>query len=176
MPSLITGEDLMDVRYINPFIASIKNVFSTMVQTEVTIGKPALRSDHDQSVDVSGVIGLSGDITGAVVLGFSSEVACKIASTFAGIDMTLDHPDFTDAIGELANMVAGNAKKDFTGHNVSISLPSVIVGAGHLVSQLKASPTLVIPCNSPAGSFNVEVALVVHKAPVAETEVATAGA
>ncbi len=165
----------MDVRYINPFIASIKNVFSTMVQTEVTVGKPVLKPTNDRAVDVSSVIGLSGDIVGAVVLGFSCDVACKLASTFAGIEMTLDHADFSDAIGELANMVAGNAKKDFTGHDVSISLPSVIVGKGHHVSQLKTSPRLVIPCSSAAGSFDVEIAMVVKKAPVTETEVAVAG-
>ncbi|MFQ5489213.1 MAG: chemotaxis protein CheX [Phycisphaerae bacterium] len=153
----------MDVRYINPFIAAIKNVFSTMVNTQVAVGKPMLRPDQIKSADVSGVIGLSGDVTGAVVLSFPLDVACKVASKFAGVELHSDHPDFTDAIGELANMIAGNAKKDFTGLSVSISLPSVICGHGHVVTQSVAAPQLMIPCNTDIGSFYVEVAMVVEK-------------
>ena len=63
------------------------------------------------------------------------------------------------AKSKLANMVAGNAKKDFTGFNVSISLPSVIIGAKHKLSQSKVSPFLVIPCQSQFGNFNLEVAI-----------------
>ena len=165
----------MDVRFINPFISAIRNVFSTMVRTEVTIGKPQVRPGDLCSADVSGVIGLSGDATGAVVLSFPKVVACKIASMFAGAELSLEHPDFTDAIGELANMVAGNAKKDFSGLNVSISLPSVIVGAGHQVSQLRNSVQLVIPCQTPMGPFNVEVAMVAHKKAAAQNRPAAVG-
>jgi chemotaxis protein CheX len=154
----------MDVRFINPFVSSIKNVFGTMVRAEVSIGKPRIRPGQARSADVSGVIGLSGDAMGAVVLSFPAQVASRIASSFAGTEISSEHEDFTDAIGELANMVAGNAKKDFDGLNVSISLPSVIVGAGHVVSQSpKASPQLVFPCQSPFGPFEVEVAMVVDK-------------
>ncbi len=164
-------ESVMDVRFINPFIAAIKNVFSTMVKTDVTIGKPMIRPGDHRSADVSGVIGLSGDVAGAVVLSFPKEVACRLASAFAGTELTVDDEDFTDAIGELANMVAGNAKKDLSGFSVSISLPSVIVGAGHTVSQsAKAGPQLVIPCQSPFGPFEVEVAMVAKKSAVAELE------
>ncbi len=166
----------MDVRFINPFISSIRNVFATMVHTEVTIGKPTIRTAELRSADVSGVIGLSGDALGAVVLSFPAAVATKIASLFAGIEMDLRHEDFSDAVGELANMVAGNAKKDFTGMNVSISLPSVIIGAGHQVCQLKNSPQLVIPCQTPMGPFNVEVALVVKQKAANQPKAAAVGA
>ena len=166
----------MDVRFINPFIMAIKNVFSTMVRTEVTVGKPQVRTAELRSADVSGVIGLSGDATGAVVLSFPRVVACKVASMFAGAELTPEDEDFADAIGELANMIAGNAKKDFGGVAVTISLPSVIVGAGHQVSQLRASPQLVIPCQTPMGPFNVEVAMLVPKKGAAQPETEAVGA
>lgn len=166
----------MDVRFINPFISSIGNVFKTMLGVDVKIGKPLLKQEDLQSADVSGVIGLSGDVQGCVVLSFSEESACKIAGTFAGMDMDLAHPDFADAVGELINMVAGNAKKDFPGVQVSISLPSVITGAGHTLSQSKASPFLVIPCQTPLGSFCVEVALIAENAQATATPATVSGA
>ncbi len=153
----------MDVKFINPFVTAISRVFETMVGTEVKVGKPLLKQAALISAEVSGIIGLSGDVQGCVVLSFPGDVASKAASRFAGTELTIDHPDFTDAVGELANMVAGNAKKDFPGCNVSISLPSVIIGPGHTVSQSKSSPFLIIPCETDIGRFNVEVALVTKK-------------
>ena len=144
----------MDVRFINPFVASIQNVFETMVNTKVKVGRPQVKRAGLVSAEVSGIIGLSGDAQGCVVLSFSTGVACKAASAFAGKELTVTHPDFADAIGELANMVAGNAKKDFPGCQVRISLPSVVIGPGHAVSQSKNSPFLVIPCETEFGPFD----------------------
>jgi len=155
----------MDVKFINAFVGSIINVFKTMLDEDVKVDKPVLKKDELVTAEVSGIIGLSGEVQGSVVLSFEADVACKIASQFAGADMTIDSADFSDAIGELANMVAGNAKKDFTGYDASISLPSVIIGKGHKVSQSKAWPYLVIPCSTDMGTFNVEVAINTVKAP-----------
>jgi chemotaxis protein CheX len=157
----------MDVRFINPFVTAIQSVFKTMVSTEVQIKKPYMKSEVVASADVSGVIGFSGDASGCVVLSFPKDVACKAASAFAGVEIDENHPDFADAVGELANMIAGNAKKDFVGMNVSISLPSVILGADHVVSQSRTCPRLVIPCGTALGSFYVEVGMIVDKAKIA---------
>ncbi len=153
----------MDVKYINPFMGAIKNVMQTMLNLDVDFGKPHLRHDEDVSHDVSGIIGLSGDAVGAVIISFPRTSAMKIASIFACTSFTDTDEDFADAIGELANMIAGNAKKDLEGLNVSISIPSVIIGHGHEVKATRAVPRLIIPCSTPAGSFVVEVGLKVIK-------------
>ena len=64
--------------------------------------------------------------------------------------------DFADAIGELCNMFAGNAKKDF-GLTAGIGIPNVIVGSGHSVSRMSDVPCVVIPCSCEFGGFAVEV-------------------
>lgn len=153
----------MDVRFINPFISATTAVFRTMVHMEVTVRKPHMITEPGTRSDVSGVIGFSGDASGCVVLSFPTDVACQAASAFAGVPIDESHPDFSDAIGELVNMVAGNAKKDFVGMNVSISLPSVIVGKGHTVSSSKICPRLVLPCETVCGPFEVEVGMIVGK-------------
>ena len=166
----------MDVRYINPFVASICNVFETMIGMPVTVGKPALKQDQTAYTDVSGVIGFSGDATGSVVLAFSFDTAAKIATAFAGMDITPDHPDFADAMGELANMVAGGAKSKFEGLKVNISLPNVITGSDHSVCASKTTPRIVLPCSTEAGSFFVEIGMVVEKKTVGSNQAAAVGA
>jgi chemotaxis protein CheX len=64
--------------------------------------------------------------------------------------------DFTDAVGELANMIAGGAKKHL-GNAASITVPSVIIGKGHQIARLSDVPCLVIPCTTAAGDFAVEI-------------------
>lgn len=150
----------MDVRYINPFVTSILNTFDRMCHIKVSVGKPELKTGDDPLSDVSSIIGFSGDAAGSVVLHFSFDTASKIATAFAGIEIDQNHDDFADAIGELANMIAGGAKSQFEGLNISISLPNVIVGRDHNVSASKNAPRLVIPCSTAKGTFHVEIGMV----------------
>ena len=149
----------MDVKCINPFMAAIKNVFKTMLNLDILFRKPPIKTQEAISHDVSGIIGLSGEVVGAVIVSFPKFSAIRIASTFAGVSLSDTDDDFADAIGELANMIAGNAKKDLDGLNIMISTPSVVIGSGHEVKNSKAVPRLIIPCSCVMGSFVVEVGM-----------------
>jgi chemotaxis protein CheX len=149
----------MDVQYVNSFVRSITHVFETMVHTKVHVGNPFVKSDSNALTDIAGVIGVSGDVTGCVVLSFPETAAKKVVSAFAGVELDRHDPDFADAIGELANMVAGNAKKELIGMNVSVSLPSVIIDRQHAVSYSPSVPRVIIPCETAFGLLYVEIGL-----------------
>ena len=70
----------------------------------------------------------------------------------------------TDAVGELANIIAGAAKADLQGLNVTISLPSVVVGTNHKVTTPKDIPSIVIPFSCTHGEFVVEVCIALTEA------------
>lgn len=149
----------MDQSYIIPFIKSVQNVFETMLQLPVQVAKPSLRQNGEPSYDVSGIIGMSGDVEGTVVLSFPTATAERVVSVFTGTELAHTHADFADAVGELVNMVSGGAKAQFTGKKVSISCPSVVIGKGHMVFGRKDVVAICIPCQSDLGDFNVEVSL-----------------
>jgi len=153
----------MDVRLINPFIAGIKNVFMTMLNTDIIISKPRLKEKDESGSEVSAIIGFSGDAVGSVALCFSLRTAAKAASKFAGEDVGRDHPCFADALGELANMVAGHAKSKLQGVSASISLPRVIVGRRMELLESESTPVLVLPCDSSLGRFTTEVTISMAK-------------
>lgn len=157
----------MDPAFITPFIASIQNVFSTMMQLRVDIGTPAIKKDPAPTYDVSGIIGMSGDVTGSVTLSFPMATAKNVVALFAGAAVEPGTPDFADAIGELVNMVSGNAKGQFNGKKVAISCPSVVVGTNHLVARQKDIPCIAIPCKTDCGDLVIEIVI---------REVASAGA
>jgi chemotaxis protein CheX len=143
-------------RLVVHFVTSIQEVLRTMAGVAVTVGTPALKKDPIPSYDVSGIIGFSGEFVGSMVLSFQQATAVAIASSFAGVPIAPDSPDFADAVGELANMIAGSAKASFGG-GTNISVPSIILGSGHTVARLHDVPCLVIPCHTSAGEFAVEV-------------------
>lgn len=149
----------MDPRYITPFIASIKNVFSTMMQLEVRVEEPTLKELHTAKYDASAIIGLSGEVVGSVILSLPGDTAERVAGLFTGTEMSLQHPDFPDAIGELVNMIAGGAKAQFPLKSVSISTPSVILGEHHSVLKQKEIQSIVIPCTTDCGELAIEVAV-----------------
>ena len=162
----------MQPEYITPFISSIQNVFGTMLQLPVQIGEPSIKNSPTTSYDVSGIIGMSGDVTGSVVLSFPLEAAERMVSLFCGMELPSDSPDFPDAIGELVNMVSGGAKAQFDGKTVSITTPSVVIGANHRINVPSDTPVIVIPCQTDCGEVALEIAI--KESPVAAS--ADAGA
>ena len=70
----------MDVKYINPFLAALGNVFETMVNVPFNLGKPHVKGEKVPTYEVSGIIGLSGGITGCVVISLSKQVALQLAA------------------------------------------------------------------------------------------------
>lgn len=165
----------MDPAFITPFIASIQNVFSTMMQLGVNIGDPRIKDSPGTTYDVSGIIGMSGDVIGSVVLSFPAATAARLVSLFTGTEMKSDNPDFPDAIGELANMVSGNAKGMFAGkRKVQISVPNVVIGPNHTVARPRDIPCIVIPCVTDCGDFVVEVCIQERPASAAAAPVAAA--
>jgi chemotaxis protein CheX len=146
----------LDSKLILPFVQSTLNVFTTMVKVKPEVGKPHLKEGPGTTYDVSGVIGFSGDIVGSVVLSFQFETAKKMVNGLVGMEIDPSSSDFADAVGELANMIAGNAKKDL-GILANIAVPTVIIGQGHVIGRLSGVPCVVIPCRTSAGEFAVEV-------------------
>ncbi len=152
----VKTEISINPKLIKAFVQATQNVLSTMIGLESTINKPTLKTEPAPSYDVSGIVGFSGEVKGSVVISLRQETAIKIVEAFTYEKLDLKSEEFADAIGELSNMIAGNAKKDF-GLDASISIPNVIVGTGHTISRLSGVPCVIIPCTSPMGDFAVEV-------------------
>ncbi|MCG3136228.1 MAG: hypothetical protein HJJLKODD_00054 [Phycisphaerae bacterium] len=153
---------------VNPFTVPIHNVFKAMTKLDVQVYEPAPKPKNEMAYRVSGIIGIVGDADGTVVLSMPHEVACRIASAFTGTELTIDHPDVIDAIGEITNMIVGNAKSRFKGLSLGISLPSVVIGEKHRVAfggSVGGSSQYFIPCRTDVGYFELGVNLAMrHRA------------
>jgi len=148
----------MKVEYINPFIVAARTLFDTMIDMPLELGKPFVKKDNVPEYEVSSMIGLSGSVSGCVTINISEDLALNLASELLGEEMTEIGADCTDAIGEIANMIAGNAKTDFPREGVTISVPTVVIGK-HKVAFPSGIPIVSIPCDTGRGKLMIDVAL-----------------
>lgn len=145
-----------------PFVQATRNVLEMMAQVNSTIGKPFRKLPPYPTSEVSGVINLFGDVLGTVVINMPRGTAMHLVQALTGAAVRLESAEFADAVGELANMIVGSAKKDL-GVEASITLPTVIVSNGHCIPALGTVPCIVIPCTSSKGDFAIEVSIKVLK-------------
>jgi chemotaxis protein CheX len=149
----------MRADYINPFITSLINTFETMLACPLTRGQLYLKTKDTHLHDVSGIIGLSGQAQGTVVLTLDRNVALQATSTLLMCETNEINSDVVDAVGELTNMVAGSAKAQLTEYKLSISLPGVIKGEGHEVCFPSDVTPICVPFTCPWGDLKIEVGL-----------------
>jgi chemotaxis protein CheX len=147
----------MRVEFINPFITSLCNAFRTMLDCDVEREPITLKDSHVPKYPVSGVVGLSGNAVGTVVLSLSESVALKAASVMLMAEATSLDADVIDAVGELANMVAGAAKAELEEYHLMVSLPNVITGANHEVRFPSNVRPICVPFKTEWGPLALEV-------------------
>ena len=149
----------MQSTYVTPLIKSVQNVFETMLHLHVQIGQPVPKHGGEPAFDVCGIIRMSGDVEGSIVLGFPAATAERIVALFIGQDLQHAPDDLPDAIGELVNMISGCAKARFDGRKVSITCPSVVIGRQNVVYNPRDVVCIHIPCESDCGDFAVELTI-----------------
>jgi chemotaxis protein CheX len=149
----------MEADWTTAFIKAIDSVFRTMFSIEVKAGSSRPKEEPYPTYDISGIIGLSGRAKGAVAISFPEDVALKIVTAMIGAPVLKVDQEVSDAIGEIANIVAGSAKKQLSHLDLLISLPQVVVGKNHMLSGQSGIPTVVVPFASPIGEFAIEVSL-----------------
>jgi chemotaxis protein CheX len=98
--------------------------------------------------DISGIIGFADrKLSGSVALSFPINSVLKIYSMMMGESVSRINPDVQDSVGELANIIAGTAKKEFDEIDVQfhISIPTVVVGNNHTITHKAGTPVVVVP-------------------------------
>ncbi len=112
---------------------SAASVFSKMCGIELSLthtqsGYPKTR------YDLSGIIGISGAFKATVVVNVSTELAFAIADALTDEQPTEIDGGLSDLIGELANMIGGNAKERLNSPGLFLGLPTVVSGPGHCIA------------------------------------------
>jgi len=152
----------INVKYINPFIEAGINVIKQIASIDVRRGHLSYKEKPDPSYGVSIIIGVYGYLVGQVVYSMKNEVAEHLVEKMLGETSPQEREVlFVDTLGELANMITGNAtailnqKKDLM---LRITTPAIATGE-NLSINLVSKPTIVLGLYSQYGPIEVSVAL-----------------
>ncbi len=149
----------MDVKLVNPFIDATINVLETMAFMTVIAGEPYLKTDNVAKGDVSGILGLTGVANGTIAVTFEAKCILAVVSNMFGETMSELNNEIADAVGELTNMISGQARRELgeMGKVFKAAIPSVIIGKNHSVIHFTNGPKIAIPFNTDNGDFTIEV-------------------
>ncbi|MDJ0809167.1 MAG: chemotaxis protein CheX [Desulfobacterales bacterium] len=150
----------MNAQYINPFIKAVTDLFATMIAQPVRLGKPILKKTPAASHPINSVIQIDGQARGCVVVSFPEPVALALASALLDEAMDEIDADCLDALGEIANMIAGNAKNEFPEDTGAMSVPQVSMDPS-AITYPPDVPIISIPCDTNDGELIIDVALAV---------------
>lgn len=143
--------------------SAVQEIFEFMIGLNLSIQEePAtLPSEHRDCV--SGIVGFSGKTRGMVAIHCPETVAMAITSALLGTEETEVSDDVRDAVGEVANMIAGGVKAASGSEGeaqIELSIPTTVCGERYSVGGFPSATRLVSRFVIPEGSFLVEIRFV----------------
>ena len=152
----------INARFVNPFIQAGINVVQQIANIDVRRGHLSYKDQPEPSYGVCIIVGVYGFLKGQVVYSMKTEVAKRL------VDKMLEgkSPEerkllFLDTLGELANMITGNATallSENKDHTLKITTPAIATGE-NLNIMLVPKPTLILGLYTQYGPIEISVAL-----------------
>lgn len=111
------------------------------------------------AADFTAMVGMAGRLCGLLTLRCSTSAAAMIATKMLGADVKESDPQMWDAVGEIANMIAGNFKNKLTGvgERCMLSVPTVITGSDYNFRSMADSGPLEVVLLFEGAPINVGV-------------------
>ncbi|HNR13630.1 MAG TPA: chemotaxis protein CheX [Thermodesulfobacteriota bacterium] len=148
--------------YIMPFVENTRLVMKKMAGMEPEFKEVYFCNTFRIVGDVSGIIGLTGEAEGTVVITFYWDLARKVISQMMQVDVAkINAETIHDGVGEIINMISGATKKEFVGkpYHFELSLPTVVMGSGHQIGHPEDSSIAMLIFDMNRSSFALQVCL-----------------
>lgn len=160
--SVISFEEIMFT-----IMSATQDTFKVYMNIDLLAGKVEKRVDPVDS-DVTGIVGVAGDRVGYIIFATDNKTAQCVAKALLMVDEA-DDDCIRDAVGELANNIAGAFKTKYHEQygNVALGLPLVVSGQLRAISEPPASDEktsinvqckgVTIPFTTADGTINIKV-------------------
>ncbi len=115
----------------------VEEIFDTMVGLGDLLHIPVQIDSVTNFKDcISSLVGLAGACNGLVSLHMPSNLAFRATGNMLGMEVAELNDDVNDAMGEIANMIAGSFKMHLSksGLDINLSTPSVVHGKEYMIT------------------------------------------
>ena len=146
------------MNYETPCIEAVVETFSSMCgvtpeksgESTVIAGSQTIKTD-----DIIGIVGLTGDRKGDIIITSEAKVAQKVVGALLMDEITEINSDLLDGFGEIINIIAGAFTGKIIGVKFNLALPTVMAGE-HQTHIREGIKCLCIPMQFPEwGKFRI---------------------
>jgi chemotaxis protein CheX len=140
---------------------STREIIASALSWRVSNGRVIIRPVNSATSETSSIIGFVGGVEGALIFRCTRAVAVAATRAMLGVDATEESAEVRDAVGELLNMIIGQAKTYYSEHceAFTFTLPTTVMGDNYQI-YLRAKPgqpVASVHFLCPVGPFSVEV-------------------
>ena len=136
---------MLEEQDIRAFVYGTTNYFEVAAQQAASVGSPFLVTQGSPEIhDYTGVIAVSGRRNGIVY--FSAPRGMLTVLLMKMNESNVTHENLRDLVGEVANTISGNVRRDF-GKDFVISVPTVVTGTAEPIALPPDCRPVVIPIN-----------------------------
>jgi chemotaxis protein CheX len=153
----------MNVAYVNPFLSSTIELFErtfglTPLPGEIFLDERARKHRWD----ISAVMVLTGSAIGVVAIRLTRLLADKllIRSGVQWKDEEERESLCDGMVGEMVNIISGNASGKLSDYDIEISVPIVIQGENHTISWPERAPIVGVPFSTDIGPFMINISII----------------
>jgi chemotaxis protein CheX len=154
----------MDETVIPHLVKATREVFDTMVFIGLDAQAPVHGFDVETAASVVASVAFAGQRSGLVAFHTEMQTAKQIAGAMLGIPPADVDGEMADAMGEMANMIAGGFRLALkaSGTDVAIAVPTVITGSDFHTKYVTPVTRVLCPFRIDGGG-TVFVELIVNE-------------
>jgi len=142
---------------LNPIISSVIHTFDSMLGCTPKRMNIEVKNVHSTRYPLSAIVGLTGTMSGTIIFSVSEEVAIGIYSRLLFDETEEITSEVCDAVGEIANMIAGSAKAGLAHLNLTLSIPNMVLGESYSVHYPpEVTSPMCLYFDSEIGPFSIE--------------------
>ena len=124
------------------FVDSVRNYFKVVTRHEPQITSAFLATGEIESHGFSGLVSFSGSYRGHVMVSMPAALLRELLLLQHETD--LSEANMLDAVGEIANTLAGNARKSLAlGTDLNITVPVKFQGNSELKQRVRKLPYMI---------------------------------
>jgi chemotaxis protein CheX len=119
------------------FVDSVRQYFKVTTGQEPKITSAFLATGHVEAHEYNGIVAFSGSYNGQVMVSMPVQLLREMLLLQG--DNDLSEANLLDAVGEIANTLAGNARRVF-GPELGISVPIRLMGNTGITARVRERP------------------------------------
>lgn len=150
----------MKQEFVNPFLAPAQLVWQKEFNCALTVKNAEAVSSQYTTDDITAIIGISGKLEGNVLYGFSENLVVEAVKRMIGEEFDSRDPMALSALGEIANVITGNAATQLAaaGYLCDISPPIILEPVGATLTSA-VTKQIQVTFESEMGILRVRVGL-----------------